>query len=99
MSHVIVLGGGIVGVSTALALARQDVARVTIVSKAFTPHTTADGAAGFWWPHCLGEDTPVDDLLNYCRATMSFLSELYFRRDLPNCGIGLMSVYMLYDEA
>ena len=47
--RVVVVGGGIVGLSTALYLKQNDFCSdVTIVSDKITPETTADGAAGIW---------------------------------------------------
>ena len=51
---VVVLGGGVVGVSSALAL--QDAlpeAEVTLVAAELTPHTTGDGSAGVWGPRSI----------------------------------------------
>ena len=46
------VGAGIIATSTAYQLleARPDL-DVTIISKAFTPNTTSDGAAGYWGPY------------------------------------------------
>ena len=57
---IVIVGGGIVGISTALYLKRRDrSADVTIVSDKITPETTADGAAGIWGIYLL-KNTPIE---------------------------------------
>ncbi len=53
----VVLGAGVVGLSTALALLRaQPGRRVVVVAEAFTPDTTSDGAGALWRPVFLGRE-------------------------------------------
>ena len=55
-----IVGGGIIGLSTALYLKRQDKSLdVTIISEKVTPETTADGAAGIWGIYLI-RDTPKE---------------------------------------
>ena len=55
-----VVGGGIIGLSTALYLKRNDKnLDITIITEKLTPETTADGAAGIWGIYLL-KGTPVD---------------------------------------
>ena len=52
-----VLGAGIVGLTSAVCI--QDAvpgADLTLVSEAFSPHTTSDGSAGFWLPFLVNQD-------------------------------------------
>ena len=57
---VAIIGGGIIGVTTGLAIQRQcPGVYVTIFSEHLSPHTTADGAAGLFSLFLLG-DTPLD---------------------------------------
>ena len=44
-----VIGGGIIGVTTALCLKESDAdADVTVITDKTSPETTGDGAAGIW---------------------------------------------------
>ena len=56
-NNVVVVGGGIIGLSTAVVLSEQNVnghkIGVTLVSDKFSPDTTSDGSAGFWQPHAV----------------------------------------------
>ena len=57
---VCIVGGGIIGLSTALYLKKFDKnLDVTIVTEKITPDTTADGAAGIWSIFLLA-DTPIE---------------------------------------
>ena len=54
---VVVLGAGVVGLSTALAILRsRPGARVVVVAEDFTPDTTSDGAGALWRPVFLGDE-------------------------------------------
>ena len=62
---VAIIGGGIIGVTTGLAIQRQcPGVRVTIFSDTLSPHTTADGAAGLFSLFLLG-DTPLDKQVGF----------------------------------
>lgn len=57
-----VIGGGITGTATALQLIQKyPKHQITLISQAFSPQTTGDGAAGHWEPFCMGV-TPEADL-------------------------------------
>ena len=59
MASVVVIGGGIIGLSTALCILERDpTVKVTIIADKLTPHTTSDGAAGLIMPFVLG-NTPM----------------------------------------
>jgi glycine/D-amino acid oxidase-like deaminating enzyme len=50
-ASVVVIGGGVIGLSTALHLLRGGFRRVVVVGDVWTPHTTSDGAGAFWERH------------------------------------------------
>ncbi|GMS84736.1 hypothetical protein PENTCL1PPCAC_6911 [Pristionchus entomophagus] len=81
MSNIVVIGAGIVGISSALAVQRKyPHAKVTIVADQFSPNLTSDVAAGFWWPYLVKFHNP--DLLNrICRDTFDYISSLVERED------------------
>ncbi|XP_035219060.1 D-aspartate oxidase-like isoform X2 [Stegodyphus dumicola] len=95
IQKVAVIGGGIIGVSSAVhALETIPNIEVTLISEKFSPHTTADGSAGFWCPYLLG-DVPVDTLRFWCQKTFNFLEGIFKTPEASECGIGLLSCYYL----
>ena len=50
MKNIAVIGAGISGLSTAFVLINQGY-RVTVLAKAFSPNTTSNKAAAFWFPY------------------------------------------------
>ena len=60
MANVVVVGAGIIGVTTALSILEKDpTIKVIVVADEFTPNTTSDGAAGLIMPYVL-QDTPME---------------------------------------
>ena len=58
--RICVVGGGVIGLSTACRL--QDElpgADVTVIADELSPNTTGDGSAGFWRPYYVA-DTPQE---------------------------------------
>ena len=52
---VAVVGGGIIGISSAVrAIETVPNVEVTLIADKFTPNTTGDGSAGFWYPYVCG---------------------------------------------
>ncbi len=80
--QIAVVGAGVVGCSVALRL--QEVlassAVVTVVSEAFSPHTTSDAAGAIMIPFDVttggGGGTQDEDLKKWTRATFQYLKEL-----------------------
>lgn len=70
MSHVCIIGAGVIGLSVAIKLIEEvdtwandsEEPKVTIVSEKFSPNTTGDGAGGFWEPYELG-NTPQSKVM------------------------------------
>ncbi|MEE2691215.1 MAG: FAD-dependent oxidoreductase [Pseudomonadota bacterium] len=61
VSDAAVIGAGVIGVTTALALLRRG-ARVTIYAERTPPETTSDIAAALWEPTSLFDPDAVDDV-------------------------------------
>ncbi len=61
------LGGGVIGLTTALVLAEQG-DRVELWSKEFSPHTTSDVAAAFWYPY---EAYPIEKVTAWAMESYS----------------------------
>ena len=60
--RVCVLGAGIIGLSSAIRLAKDtNNLDLTVISEQFSPNTLGDGAGGFWQPFQLG-DTPEEKI-------------------------------------
>ena len=60
MVRVAVIGAGVIGLSTAYVLKKRDPSiDVTIITKALSPYTCSDVAAGIWIPYIL-RDTPME---------------------------------------
>ena len=59
--RVVVVGGGAVGLTTALALLQSGFSNVLVCAKAFSPDTTSDGAGAIWRPFEMGveENQPL----------------------------------------
>ena len=62
----IVIGAGINGLTCALRLL-EDGWKVTVVAKSFSPNTTSDGAAGFWFPYFA---EPLDKIVRWASTTL-----------------------------
>eukprot|EP00123_Amoebidium_parasiticum_P001650 comp12806_c0_seq1/m.7946 comp12806_c0_seq1/g.7946 ORF comp12806_c0_seq1/g.7946 comp12806_c0_seq1/m.7946 type:complete len:349 (-) comp12806_c0_seq1:141-1187(-) len=69
--HVVVLGAGIVGVSTAIRL-REAGYRVTLWTKDTYPGVTSAGCGGFWCPYHI---EPEDKVEPWCRETLEVMRE------------------------
>ncbi|XP_037084199.1 D-amino-acid oxidase-like [Pollicipes pollicipes] len=86
--HVVVIGAGVNGVGSALAIQQElPEVKVTIVASAFSPDTTGDGAAGLWGPHLVGGDP--QQIARWSRRTHDLFHQLWREGDCP--GIGLFS--------
>lgn len=71
--QICVIGGGIIGVTSALAIKEKfPNFNVTIFADKYTPNTTGDGSAGFWDPYLI-QETPDVDILSVCFIIKFFI--------------------------
>ncbi|KAF1758934.1 hypothetical protein GCK72_015394 [Caenorhabditis remanei] len=74
MPKIVVLGAGINGISTALAIQESiPKCQVTVISDRFSPNTTSDVAAGLIEPYLCDDD--VDRIIKWTRATILRIQE------------------------
>ena len=90
-----VLGGGIIGLSTALnlKLERPDF-EVVIITDKTTPFTTGDGAAGIWQPYLL-EGCEPNSLSRWLRGTWDFMEKSWKTPEAGDMGIFPLHLYLL----
>jgi len=94
--RITVVGAGVVGVATALSiLDALPNCRLSLVSEAFSPHTTGDIAAGFWEPVFFG-DCPLEDMTRWGQITWDVFEE-WFKRD-ENWGVSRLPGVFLCDQ-
>jgi D-amino-acid oxidase len=48
--RIVVIGAGVIGLSSAIRLLQAGYEHVTVIAKHKTPHTTSDGAGALWRP-------------------------------------------------
>ena len=66
----LVIGAGVVGLSTALEALDAGFTNVTIVAEQFSPNTTSDGAGALWRPVFL-QDTPQSLSDRWAKETLT----------------------------
>jgi len=92
--HVVVLGAGIIGLSCTLRLLQAGY-KVTVIAKDFSPHTTSDGAGGFWEPY---KAEPQDKVLKWSESTKLELLKLekekwpVFSSRVESCYMGEITI-------
>ncbi|MFC0599288.1 FAD-dependent oxidoreductase [Streptomyces palmae] len=73
-SDVIVIGGGVIGLTTAVVLAEEDPGRrVAVWTRDPIEHTTSAVAGGLWWPYRI---EPLERVGDWSLETLSVLTEL-----------------------
>ncbi|KAK7071916.1 hypothetical protein SK128_001262 [Halocaridina rubra] len=96
MVHVVVVGGGVNGVGSALALLQKaPKCHVTIVSDEFSPYTTGDGAGGLWGPYLL-QGTPEEKILSWGQETWNLFRDWW--KSEKNYGVSLVSGTVICQE-
>lgn len=94
-----IVGGGIIGVSSALALQQEfPSAEVTIFSEKWSPMTTGDVSAGFIYPYAIGEQTRPCLLKQTLVDTMKFYEKLIKNPASGKFGLSLLTMYDLSQE-
>ena len=103
-SSVCVIGGGIIGLSTALRLVQLNKYKtfdITIVAEKFGTETTSDGAGGLFRPdanHIKGVDKNL--LKKMSIDSFKYFNDLLFDQSQENGSTGIMQLsgYQLYNE-
>src|SRR5512138_3684843 len=85
MSEVVVIGAGVVGLTTAIALQEAGY-RVQVVAAERPERTTSAVAGALWYPFEVG---PPDAVNRWARATRAWLLEL--SRTVPEAGVDLLT--------
>lgn len=81
MYEVAVIGCGVIGLTSALAIQRRlNNVKVTIFAREVSPNTTSDIAAGYWEPY-LVEDTPPETITKWGKATYDYILKLWKEGD------------------
>eukprot|EP00026_Physarum_polycephalum_P013333 Phypoly_transcript_13723.p1 GENE.Phypoly_transcript_13723~~Phypoly_transcript_13723.p1 ORF type:complete len:336 (-),score=42.68 Phypoly_transcript_13723:35-1015(-) len=90
--EVIVIGCGIIGLSTAISLQQNGRYKVTIVAKDLPPNTTSNKAAAVWFPYLA---YPLDKIGRWASHTMEHL-----KKDVqePNSGVIVQKTVELFRE-
>ncbi|KJE93334.1 hypothetical protein CAOG_04140 [Capsaspora owczarzaki ATCC 30864] len=89
----IVIGAGVNGLTCAVRLL-EDGWKVTVVAKNFSPSTTSDGAAGFWFPYFA---QPLDKIVRWSSETLSRWQYLA-THDSAATGCEFSEGYILYEK-
>jgi D-amino-acid oxidase len=79
----VVLGAGVIGLSTAIELLRRGW-EVTVVAKAFSPHTVSDKAGAIWFPYNV---YPHSQAVAWSRASYQRLQPL---AEQPGTGVSMV---------
>lgn len=72
MNEVVVIGAGVIGLTCGIAL-REAGFPVTVLARAFSPHTTSDVAAAIWYPYAA---YPPERVLAWAEASYRRLQTL-----------------------
>lgn len=99
-TEVSVLGGGVIGLTTALILLKKGYL-VTVYADKFSPDTLSDVAAAYWYPVTLYDEMEVSkDYLDQFRdAAQRSFRHFFELMDQPRYGIDWFRFYELADES
>ncbi|KAM9316640.1 D-aspartate oxidase [Gastrophryne carolinensis] len=94
--HVAVIGGGLVGFSTALYISETlPQCSVTVISEKFSPDTTSDVAAGCLIPHAY-PGTLLNQQKNWFKETFDYLFKFANSPEAAEAGISLVSGWQIF---
>jgi len=82
--RVVVIGAGVIGLSCALALAETELYDIVVVAEKFSPDTTSDVAAAFWYPFLV---TPRERADAWALATYTWFVDLISRDGPRTSGV------------
>jgi D-amino-acid oxidase len=77
MTKIAIVGAGISGMSTAFLLMQKNY-RITIYAKAFSPNTTSNRAAAFWFPYHIRNDRRG---IRWCQISYNYYERLAEHQD------------------
>lgn len=99
MLSIAVIGAGVIGLPTALAIQEElgPKASVIIFTDKLSPHTTGDVSAGLWSPYLL-QNTPLDQLTKWSKATQDYILKLWKRGEAQTTGISLQLIMALSSD-
>src|SRR5262249_42004822 len=89
----IVIGAGVSGLSTGIALLEAGGAQVRVWARELSPHTTSDVAAAIWHPYLAGTS---ERILHWSRTTFH---ELIALSRLEESGVTVCEGYELFRES
>jgi len=92
-----VIGGGVIGLASALRISNEMDVRVEIVAEKIAKETTSEGAGGLWKPYAL-TGTPADVTNRWGKETLDHYMSLFLSPDAEKAGIILTSAYELYEK-
>lgn len=92
-----VIGGGVIGLASALRISNELDVRVEIVAEKIAKETTSEGAGGLWKPFAL-TGTPSDLTNRWGKETLDHYMSLFLSPDAEQAGIILTSAYELYEK-
>ncbi|KAM4771031.1 D-aspartate oxidase [Rhinophrynus dorsalis] len=97
--RVAVIGGGLVGLSTAVCISESlSQCSVTVISEKFSPDTTSDVAAGCLIPHTY-PDTPLQLQKDWFKETFDHLFKLANSPEAASSGISLLSGWQVFKSS
>ncbi|KAJ6656684.1 hypothetical protein lerEdw1_003571 [Lerista edwardsae] len=99
--RVAVIGAGVIGLSTALCIhdrfhSADQRLEIEVYADRFTPHTTSDGAAGFWQPYLYDKGNAQETLWN--KETFDYLLRHINSPEAVEMGLFLLSGYNLFTQ-
>lgn len=90
-ARVTVVGGGVIGLTSAIRLLQAGHV-VTVRAREWSPHTTSDVAAAFWYPDGPG---PAARVLEWARESLAVFRRLAAR---PESGVGFRPLVDLFQR-
>ncbi|KAM6155481.1 D-amino-acid oxidase [Rhynchocyon petersi] len=100
--RVVVIGAGVIGLSTALCIHQQyhsalQPLDIKVYADRFTPFTTTDVAAGLWQPYITKPSDPQE--IEWNKQTFDYLLGHIHSPNSEKMGLALVSGYNLFREA
>ena len=94
MTRIVVIGAGVNGLAAGVCLLNAGFKDVTIVAKAFSPHTTSDIAGALWRPFGVS-DSQAADLNRWGQQTFKYQISRLSEHGYDKTGISLVRACVL----